>query len=192
MKIVIRKLPALVVLVGLVGLGAAASAQDGPPGAKPTAEHKLLAKDVGTWDATVKSWMSGPDSEPSVSKGVEVDKLLPGGLWLTNDFEGEFGGMAFHGHGVSGYDTQKKKYVGMWVDSLATSIMTMEGAYDAGTHTVTMYGKGTDMAGKPYESKSTTKYASDDERVFTMSIKSDDTKGEYMKMMEITYKRRPK
>ena len=55
--------------------------------------------------------MSGPDSEPSVSKGVEVDKLMPGGLWLMNDFEGEFGGMAFHGHGVNGYDTQKKKYV---------------------------------------------------------------------------------
>ena len=65
---------------------AAASAQDGPPVAKPTAEHKLLAKDVGTWDATVKSWMSGPDSEPTVSKGVEVDKLLPGGLWLTERF----------------------------------------------------------------------------------------------------------
>ena len=172
--------------------GESGQRQDGPPGAKPTAEHKLLAKDVGTWDATVKSWMSGPDSEPTVSKGVEVDKLLPGGLWLLNDFDGEFGGLAFHGHGVTGYDTQKKKYVGTWVDSLATSIMTMEGAYDEGTQTVTMYGKGTDMAGKPYESKSTTKYMGIDERVFTMLVKSDETKGEHVKMMEITYKRRPK
>ena len=75
---------------------------------------------------------------------------------------------------------------------MSTSLMTMEGTYDADTHTMTMYGKGTDTAGKPYESKSTTKYAGDNERVFTMSIKSDETKGEYMKMMEITYKRRPK
>ena len=50
--------------------------------------------------------------------------------------------------------------------------MTMEGTYDADTHTVTMYGKGTDMSGKPYESKSTTKYTSDDERVFTYARSS--------------------
>jgi hypothetical protein len=192
MKFTKRQLVAICLGLGIVGTARVASAQDGPPGAKPTSDHKLLAKDVGTWDATVKSWMSGPGSEPSVSKGVEVDKLLPGGLWLLNDFEAEFGGMAFHGHGVTGYDTQKKKYIGTWVDSLATTIMTMEGSYDEGTHTLTMYGKGTDMAGKPYDSKSTTKYLGSDERVFTMLVKSDETKGEQVKMMEITYKRRPK
>jgi hypothetical protein len=169
-----------------------ARAQDGPPLAKPTAEHKLLAKDVGSWDTTVKSWMTGPISEPSVSKGTDVVKLLPGGLWITDDFEGEFGGMAFHGHGVTGYDSQKKKYVGTWVDTMSTSIMSLEGDYDAATQTMTMYSKGTDPAGKPYESKTTSKYTGEDERVFTMSMKSDETKGEYMKLLEITYKRRPK
>jgi hypothetical protein len=37
-----------------------------------------------------------------------------------------------------------------------------------------------------------TKYDSDDARVFTLSIKADETKGEYVKMMEISYKRRAK
>jgi hypothetical protein len=192
MSIATRKLPALVVVVGVVGWGGAASAQDGPPGTKPTAEHKLLAKDVGTWDATIKSWMSGPDSEPMVSKGVEVDKLMPGGLWLMNDFEGDFGGLAFHGHGATGFDTQKKKYVATWVDSMSTSLMTMEGDYDPDKRIMTTYGKGSDPAGKPYESKSTTKYVNDNEKVFTLSMKSDESKGEFVKMMEITYKRRLK
>ena len=39
---------------------------------RTTPEHELLAKGVGTWDATVKSWMQGPQSEPTISKGVEV------------------------------------------------------------------------------------------------------------------------
>ena len=38
----------------------------------------------------------------------------------------------------------------------------------------------------------TSKHEGDDARVFTMSMKSDDTKGEYVKVMEITYKRRAK
>jgi hypothetical protein len=192
MRYTTRMLPALITGLGVVGSGALATAQDSPPSAKPTEGHKLLAKDVGTWDASVKSWMSGESSEPTVSKGVEVDKLLPGGLWLLNDFDGEFGGMEFHGHGVTGYDKQKKKYVASWVDSFSTSLMTMEGTYDPDTKIVTMNGKGNDPAGKPYESKSTTKYAGDDERVFTMWMKTDESKGEFVKMMEITYKRRPK
>jgi hypothetical protein len=192
MRITTRQLVALCMGLGVAGTVGVATAQDGPPIPKPTEEHKLLAKDEGTWDATVKSWMSGPDSAPTISKGVEVDKLMPGGLWLLNDFDGEFGGMAFHGHGVTGYDTQKKKYIGTWVDSMTTSIMTMEGDYDADKHIMTMYGKGIDPAGKAYESKSVSKFEGDSVRVFTMSIKSDETKGEFMKMMEITYKRRSK
>lgn len=30
------------------------------PGTKPTAEHKVLARDEGTWDATIKTYMPGP------------------------------------------------------------------------------------------------------------------------------------
>jgi Protein of unknown function (DUF1579) len=77
--------------------------QDGPPVAKPTAEHRRLSEDVGTWDATVKSWTRGPDSEPTVSQGVEVVKLMPGGLWTQSEFDGKFGDQGFHGCGVTGY-----------------------------------------------------------------------------------------
>ena len=36
-------------------------------------------------------------AEPEVSKGVEVAKLMPGGFWLLNEFDGKFGEMEFHG-----------------------------------------------------------------------------------------------
>ena len=39
-------------------LSASAMAQ---PGAKPTDEHRILAQDEGTWDATIKSFTTGPE-----------------------------------------------------------------------------------------------------------------------------------
>jgi hypothetical protein len=176
--------------LALLGSASIARAQEGPPTPKPTAEHEMLAKDAGTWDATIKSWMSGPEAAPVVSQGVEVVKVMPGGLWITNEFDGKFGDMPFHGNGQTGYDTKKKKFVGTWVDSMTTEIMNMEGDYDSATQTLTTYAKGTEPSGKPYEAKMTSKRQGDDTRVFTMFAKSDETKGEFVKMMEITYKRK--
>jgi hypothetical protein len=191
MKRAIRSIAGLVACLGLISAASLARGQDAPI-PKPTPEHERLAKEVGTWDATIKSWMGGPNSEPQVSQGVEVVKLMPGGLWTHSEFDGKFGDMEFHGYGQSGYDTKKRKYVGTWVDSMTTEIMMMEGDYDPASRTATLYSKGTDPSGKPYDAKMTSKYETDDTRVFTMSMKSDETKGEYIKVMEITYKRRAK
>jgi hypothetical protein len=187
----IRNVMGLWVCLALVGLAVPARGQDEAL-PKPTAEHQRLVKDVGTWDATIKSWMGGPGSEPTVSSGVEVVKMMPGGLWFSNEFDGKFGDMEFHGRGQTGYDPRKKKYVGSWVDSLSTELSLMEGEYDSNTQTMKMTMKGTFPSGKPYESGLATKYEGDDTRVFTMTMKSDETKGEYVKVMEITYKRRSK
>src|SRR3954469_2384467 len=78
---------------------------------KPLPEHKVLAADEGTWDATIRTYEKGPDTEPSVSRGREVNEVLPNGLWVLSRFGGDFGGMTFHGRGQFGYDPAKKKYV---------------------------------------------------------------------------------
>jgi hypothetical protein len=193
MNATIRSLAGFVMGLGILGTGALARGQDGPPIPKPTAEHERLAKDAGTWDATIKSWTQGPGSEPSVSRGVEVAKVMPGGLWLLSSFEGKVGDLEFHGAGQTGYDPKKGKYVGTWVDSMASEIMVMEGGYDSKNHTLIMSARGTDPAsGKPYDARMTNRYEGDDTRVFTMEMKSEETKGEYIKLLEITYKRRSK
>ena len=187
-----RGLVVMVLGMGFLGLSVKAIGQEGQA-MNPTPEHELLAHCVGTWDATVKSWMQGPDSEPLVSHGTEVVRLMPGGLWALEEFEGKFGDAPFHGHGQSGYDTMKKKYVGTWVDSMSPSIMMFEGDYDPNSKTMTSYGKGTcPRTCKPFEAKMTTVHKDNDSRVFTMFMKSDESKGEFVRMMEISYTRQAK
>ena len=189
MSRMMRILACLVAGPGFLGLSACLKAQESPV-TKPTPEHQHLAHEVGTWDATIKSWMQGPGSEPLVSKGVEINKLMPGGLWALSDFQGKFGDLPFHGHGQTGYDPVKKKYIGTWVDSMSPTIMIMEGDFDPQTNTLTMYSKGVGPGGKPYDARMVGVHRDKDNRVFTMSMKTEDTKGEFVKLMEISYVKR--
>jgi len=136
----------------------AARAQEPP---KPGPEHALLQKQVGTWDATMK--MAGAES-----KATATYKMDLGGLWLVSTFEGEFGGAKFSGRGFDSYDAAKKKYVGVWIDSMSTLPMTMEGTYDAAKKTLTMVGSGPGMDGKPTTYKTVSQMPDDNTIHFSM------------------------
>jgi hypothetical protein len=155
---------------------------------KPGPEHARLAKAVGTWDADVESMMGPPGAPPTKSKGTETVKAQPGGLWVMSDFQGDFGGMPFHGHGISGYDPSKKKYVGAWVDNMGTSLATMEGTFDEKTKTGTSHMEAPDMTGKIVKHRMVEKWIDDDNRTFEMFMPGPD--GKEGAVMKITYKRR--
>jgi len=156
---------------------------------KPTKQHNAMAEDVGVWDADVKIWVS-PDAEPLSSKAVEKNEML-GNLWLISKFEGDFGGEKFTGASAVSYDPIKKKYVGSWVDTMSPFMMTMEGEYDDDPKTLTMMGEGTDhMTGKPCKMKMVTKYASNDEKTFTMYSEGKGDGKDWQKTMVIEYTRR--
>jgi hypothetical protein len=148
---------------------------------KPGPELQTLKSTVGTWDATVE--MTSAPGAPT-SKGTETVKEV-GGLWFVADFKSEMGGAPFEGHGVSGYDTVKKKYVGTWVDSMTTSMMSSEGTYDAAKKTMVDTMSGIGMDGKPAKWKAITEWKDDDTRVFSLF-----DEGKTVPSMRITYKRR--
>lgn len=150
-----------------------------PP--KPGPEHELLKQSEGTWDATIKMG-------PAESKGVSTYKMDLGGLWLFSTFKGEFGGAPFSGRGVDGYDAGKQKYVGAWVDSMDSSLMTSEGTYDKATKTMTMKGQMKGQDGKLATHTMTTVHKDADTMVWTMAGPGPD--GKEAVMMTITYKRR--
>jgi len=149
--------------------------------AKPGPEHDYLKKLEGTWDATVKFG----DQE---SKGTMTYKMELGGRWLVGDFQADFGGQKFQGKGLDGYDPVKKKYIGVWVDSMANSPMISEGTLDKEGKVMTMIGEGPGMDGKPAKFKSVSETKDDDTIVFSMSSVDKDSKEQ--PMMTITYKRK--
>lgn len=147
-----------------------------PP--KPGPEHEVLKKLEGTWEATMK--FGGMES-----KGTMIYKMDLGGLWLTSNFEGDFAGMKFQGRGFDSYDPAKKKYVGVWVDSMVTAPMHLEGTYDKDKKTMTMSGEGPGPDGKPTKHTMVSTIKDEDNMVFHMFM--GDGKEP---MFEIVYKRK--
>ncbi len=181
----------LLTLVFASVLDSIAEAQEGHPIPTPTAEHKILAADEGTWDATIKGYPNGPDSEPMVSKGVEVNTVLSGGLWVVSTFKADFGGMAFEGRGQYGYDPAKKRYVGTWIDSMSPALSVLEGTYDGKTRTLTYKGDGVcPKDGSKLAQRMVTTTREDGSREFTLYVTGVPTGGKEAKVLQIEYTRR--
>lgn len=130
---------------------------------KPGPEHALLRKMEGTWDTTMK--IGGQES-----KGIATYKMELGGLWLTSTFEGAFGGEKFSGRGFDSYDGGKKKFVGVWFDSMSTTPMITEGSYDKVTRTMTMIGEAPGMDGKMAKHRIVTEMPDDNTMNFAMYV----------------------
>jgi hypothetical protein len=180
LRLTICTLFALATLV--LQFSSAASAQS-----LQTDEHKILQKEVGTWDAACKVWPM-PGAELMEFSGSETNELL-GGLWLISKFEGKLGEMPYTGRGTTGYDPAEKKYVGTWIDSVSPYLTIMKGDYDLATKTLTMTGEMRDVGtGKILATKQVWRYIDDDTRTFEIHSPGED--GKMWKMMEIEYKRR--
>jgi hypothetical protein len=151
-----------------------------PPGG-PVPEHDKLKELEGKWNFVVKT----PDG--SETKGVSINRLECGGLWLTSDFKTDFGGSPFQGKGLDGYDPAKKKYVSVWVDSMTPAPMLFEGEYDARTKSMEMICKSQTPDGRPGRWRSVDKFISPDEHVFEMFLQAEGEKEQ--SMMVVTYRR---
>jgi hypothetical protein len=93
--------------------------------------------------------------------------------------------MKFSGRGLDTYDPAKKKFVAVWVDSMSTSPMVMEGTYDKEKKTLTLSGEGPGMDGKPTKYKSVSVMPDDDTINFSMYV-ADGPQPAFT----ITYKRK--
>lgn len=151
-----------------------------PP--KPGPEHERLKELVGTWDAVM-------DMGGQKSKATATYKSICNGMWLESDFEGDLGGAKFQGHGLDGYDLEKKKYVGVWVDSMSSIPMQFEGSYDAKTRTMTMTGESRGPDGKPQKFKTMTETKDKDHFTFKMYMASAEGQEQLAFTIEYTRKK---
>ncbi|MBC8117454.1 MAG: DUF1579 domain-containing protein [Candidatus Saccharimonas sp.] len=136
---------------------------------KPGPEHEKLKEMVGTWDAVM-------DMGGQKSKATAIYKSICGGMWLESDFQGALGDHKFQGRGLDGYDLKKKKYVGVWIDSLDSAPMNFEGDYDPKTKLLVMTGESLGPDGKPQKFKNTTESKDKDHFTFKMYMIQPDGK----------------
>jgi hypothetical protein len=156
--------------------------------ATPGDAHKNLARMVGRWDATVKMYAQ-PGAPAQVSTGTSVNKLVLGGRWVQESFDGNFMGMPFSGIGYTGYDNLKKQYVGTWMDTMSTSMMQSAGTGDASGKSYEFSATMDDpVTGKSVMTKSTMTVTDEDHHTMEMWMPAPD--GKMFKMMEINYTRK--
>ena len=156
--------------------------------ATPGAPHKLLASMAGNWSTKTKSWMD-PSKPPMESTGSCEQKTLLDGRFLQQDCTGDMMGQPFTGIGVTGYDNHTKKYVSTWMDSMGTGIYFFEGTASADGKTITQGSSYDDPLQGHLKLRGVTKLVDDNTQIFEMY--STDKSGKEMKMMEITYTRKP-
>jgi hypothetical protein len=185
-----KQLMTMTALAGLIlatGFGHAAP-QEMP---KQGAEHKALEALVGTWTAKVK-FFQDPGLPAMEMEGTMTRKMIMGGFFLQEDFEGKFLGADFKGLGITGYDVAKKKYVGTWIDSMTTTIMALEGTFDDKTKTFNMTtSEEVDPAtGKKMKGRDTLRIMGPDHQVQEMFRTPEG--GKEQKAMEIHYHRAKK
>jgi hypothetical protein len=153
--------------------------------ATPGTNHKLLGSLTGPWTFTTKMWMQ-PGAPPESSTGTAVYTPLMDGRYIQGDYKGTFGGMAFQGLGLMGYDNVAQHFTSTWADNMGTSIMLMTGKYDPAMKTFTYTGDMDDVMkpGIKVKVRQIVRVISDDSHVMEWY---ETRGGKEMKTMEIAY-----
>ncbi|XHS78424.1 DUF1579 domain-containing protein [Burkholderiaceae bacterium UC74_6] len=155
--------------------------------ATPGEGHQKLEPLAGNFDVKVKAWMD-PKKPPEESTATATRKWILGNRFLQEDYTGTFMGQPFNGLGFQGYDNVTKRYVGTWMDTMGTGLMTSEGKLDGKALKLT--GMAPDpMAGKNESYRMTITLVDKDHHTIEMWGKGPD--GKPMKWMELAYTRKP-
>jgi hypothetical protein len=176
---------AAVVLSLFIAVGAAA--QEMPEMPKPQKEHEWLRQFAGTWE---NEGEATPPGQPTVRfNGTETTRML-GGFWMISEGKSEMMGVMGESLLTMGYDPEKKKYVGTWVDSMNSHLWKYEGDLDATGKILTLNSEGPCpfKGGKLTKFKEILEVKGPDQKVFTSSYQEDD--GSWVKVMTMTSRRR--
>ena len=156
--------------------------------ATPGEPHKLFATLAGNWTTTTKEWME-PGKPPMESTGTADMKMLLDGRFLYQEFTSQMMGQPFSGIGIDGYDNLRKKYVTTWMDTMGTGFFTMEGTASGDGKTITLKGQHDEPGGGKMTHRAVWKIVDGNTQTFDMYGTHKHSKE--MKMLEITYTRKP-
>jgi len=156
--------------------------------ATPGEPHKQFASLAGSWTTKTKEWME-PGKPPTESTGSVEMKMVLDGRFLQQEFSGEMMGHLYSGIGTSGYDNLRKRYVSTWIDTMGTGVFVMDGTASADGKTITLKGQHAELGGGQMTHRAVWKIVDSNTQTFDMY--GAHNHGKEMKMMEITYTRKP-
>ena len=136
-------------LLGLAAVGAAAALAPLPAAAQTAPARQgleVMAMEAGIWDADITFPSNDPAKPDTRAKGVQVNRLRSGGMWIINEFSVD--GTPYEGTGVWGYDRSTGRYSGIWVDNNDQTIRLDDGRWDPTTSTMTWSANTADPQGR--------------------------------------------
>lgn len=148
-------------------------------------QHARLMKLVGNWDAVII--MADPTGAEQKSN-AKMAMTKHSEFHTIEDFDGEFMGMPFKGHGINGYCPLKKQYYTLWTDSMAASPLVLYGDWDEKKGELTLTGEGVGMSGKLEKFRTVTKYPDADRIAWSMYGPGPD--GKESQHLRIDYTRK--
>ncbi len=142
----------------------------------PEKEHKWLEQFVGEWEIQSKGMM-GPGQPPIEFAGRMTSRSL-GGIWFINELKLEMPGTPMNGIQTIGYDSDKKKYVGTWVDSHMSYMWKYEGTVDESGKKLVLEAEGPNfmVVGKTTSFRDAYEFKSADHIIATSSMLGEDGK----------------
>ena len=134
----------------------------------PNERHKALEPLVGEFTAEAKMYAGGPDAPPEVSVGGAKNEWILGGRQLRTTYKGDFCGQNFEGVGYFGFDIPRDVYVGTWMDTMCTMIMTHEGPHTGDDKVIEMRGEFINAMGQRIKDRHVTRIQDNDHHTFEM------------------------
>ena len=164
--------------------GATAAGSSSPP-----TLHPLLARLVGTWEATNTMFQDGKPGMAGQGKAV-VERAL-GGRVVRMTYAQDIPGLgAFEGEALFGYSEADETFQGTWVDSASSSVFCYRGGAGEGGKSIQLdsYAPFTDERTKTKKTtQSTYTFKSENEVHFEMFNKAG--RAAPVKAMDIVYRR---
>jgi hypothetical protein len=152
--------------------------------AKPQKEHEWLQQLVGDWR------FEAPSKEPGCSHtGTQTVRSI-GGLWIQAEGRSQMpDGQSAVMMLTLGYDPQKGKFVGTWLDTMMAYLWVYEGSLDPTGKILSLDTEGPSFTGngKMAKYRETIEIKNPDSRVFTSSILGAD--GKWQTIMTAKYTR---
>ena len=158
-----------------------------PEIARPGLEHERLQALIGNWKAETRAWRR-PDAPVEEGKGTMSNFWMLDGLFVGQEYKSRAQRPKYQGLGALGYDSIRKVYTSVWLDTASTSIYTAIGSCDVSGNVFTLEGGCQDpVTGKPVKCRSITRIV--DSKKYTFELFQEGSDGKVFKTLDISYTR---